>query len=378
MSLLNCNMNIERFRRLDMALYNKKEPVRKTGFYKLTNMEPKENFMIELENLLSDYENSLDSLTTGKTKEIFSKYSIKESKEYILERTELESRFIKNCITKMRITDEDMRIIKRINDLLFLSPGTITTEIDNLASPYYTARIEEYLRDGSISQKEKMDLDMLRQNLRLSDSVAKDLYRKAVKSQIDNYTKPIFDSEIFSPEDERMMYEAAGRLGINLKFPADVQEKLAKYRQNWELLNGELPVLQSDILLQSNEVLHYRIPIDWFEEKSITKRVNYSGFTYSTKLIGNLRWKVGTIQPHKITSQELTKIDSGILYLTNKRFIFNGQHGNKTVFLNKILGFTPYTDGMLIEKDSGHAPFFACDCDMQQFATILDRLLASL
>lgn len=360
-----------------MALFNKKDLVKKTGFQKLINKEPKENFMIELENLLSDYENSLDCLTTGKTKELFSKYSIKDSSEYVSERTELENRYIKKCIGKMRITDDDMRIIKRLNDLLLLSAGTITAEIDSLASPYYSARVEEYLRDGIMSQKEKMDLDMLRQNLRLSDSVAKDLYRKAVKSQMDSYTKPIFDSEIFSPEDERIMYEAASRLGINLKFPSDVQAKLSKYRQNWELINGNLPVLQSDIMLQSNEVLHFRLPIEWMEERSVTKRVNYSGFTYSTKIIGNIRWKAGTIQPHRITSQELTKIDSGTLYLTNKRFIFNGQHGNKTVALNKILGFTPYTDGMLIEKETGRSPFFACNCDMQQFATILDRLLAS-
>lgn len=360
-----------------MALYNKRELVKKSGFQKFTKREPKENFVIELENLLSDYENSLASLTKSKTNELFTKYSIKGECEYVSERSELERRFIKNCMIKMRITDDDMRIIKRLNDLLQLSADTVITVIDELASPFYESRLEEYLRDGVISQKEKMDLDMLRQNLRLSDSAAKDLYRKAVKSRIDSYTRPVFDSEIYSPEDERRMFEAASRLGINLKFPYDVQAKLEKYRKNWEIVNGTLPVLQSDIMLQSNEVLHFRVPIEWMEERTVTRRVNYSGFTYSTKVIGNIRWKAGTIHPHRITSQELTKIDSGTLYLTNKRFIFNGQHGNKTVALNKIIDFTPYTDGLLVEKESGRSPFFACSCDMQQFATILDRLIVS-
>ncbi len=360
-----------------MALFQKRELINKTRFQKLFNKEPEENFIIELENLLSDYENSLDSLTKGKTNEIASKYLFNADLHFIEERKELLSRYIKNCMNKMRITDEDMRIINRLNELLLLSPGTADTVINELASPFYSARIEEYLLDETVSQKEKWDLDMLRKNLRLSETIAKELYRKSVKSHMDRYTQPIFDSEMYSPQDEKRMYDAAARLGLNLKFPPEIQAKLSRYRQNWEIINGNLPVLRSDIALTSSEVLHQKIQIDWYEERTTTRRVNYSGFTYSTKIIGNIRWKAGTIKPRKITQEELTKIDSGILYLTNKRFIFNGQHGNKTIPLNKIIAFTPYTDGVLIQKDTGRAPFFSCSCDMQQFATILDQLLAS-
>lgn len=359
-----------------MALYNKQNLLKKNGFQKLINKELKANFIIELENLLSEYENSLNYLNVEKIKEIFLKYSIKENSDFLQERTSLESRYIKKCMSKMFLTVEDMRTITKLNDLLRLPAQTSKTLIDDIAAPYYSERIKEYLRDGFISPEEKQSLEQLRMNLQLSESAAKDLYCKAVKSQIDSFTKPVFDSEIYSPEDERIMFEAASRLGIKLKFPADVQKKLAKYRQNWELMYGILPVLQSDIMLQNNEVLHFRIPVEWFEERSVTRRVNYSGYTYSTKIIGNLRWKAGSIQPNRITSQELTKLDSGILYLTNKRFIFNGRHGNKTMALNKVLSFSPYADGMLIEKENGRSPFLACDCDMQQFSILLDRLLA--
>lgn len=361
-----------------MALYNKKELKEKSIFLKIIKKEVKENFLIEIENLLSDYENSLENLPFENAKKLFDKYSIKESEDYILERTELLKRYLKKCIEKMSISDKDMAGIKKLNDFLILPFNTLADEIDALASPYYFNRIKEYLSDGLVSEKEKNDLEALRQNLRLSDSKAKDLYRSAVKKQIDSYTKPIFESEVFSPEDEKLLYEAAENLGLTLKFPPEVKEKLSKYRENWELLNGKLPVLESDILLQRNELLHFKVSIDWMEERSVTKRVNYSGFTYSTKIIGNLRWRAGTIKPRKITSQELTLIDSGTLYLTNKRFIFNGQHVNKTIALNKIIGFTPYQDGMLIEKETGKSPFFSCNCDIKKFAVILERLIAFL
>ena len=61
------------------------------------------------------------------------------------------------------------------------------------------------------------------------------------------------------------------------------------------------------------EILHFRTYIRWMEERTVTKRVNYSGFTYSTKIIGNVRWKAGTITPHRIQSSELQEIDSGVV-----------------------------------------------------------------
>ncbi len=193
---------------------------------------------------------------------------------------------------------------------------------------------------------------------------------------MDGYTSHIFRSEKFSPQDEENMYAAADRLGLKLSFPPEIQRKLTKYRENWELENGKLPILQSDIRLMDGEVLHFRTYIRWMEERTVTKRVNYSGFTYSTKIIGNVRWKAGTITPHRIQSTELQEIDAGTLYLTNKRIIFNGQHENKTVTYKKIINFQPYTDGLLIEKETGKSPFLAFNNEIEKAATILATVLS--
>ena len=111
------------------------------------------------------------------------------------------------------------------------------------------------------------------------------------------------------------LFIQCGWIGLSLTFPPEIQGKLAKYRQNWEILNGNLPVLKTDMHLQSGEVLHHVQQVNWLEERTETRRVNYSGYTYNTKVIGNLKWKAGTITPHKITQEVWKCIDSGYLFL---------------------------------------------------------------
>jgi hypothetical protein len=68
-------------------------------------------------------------------------------------------------------------------------------------------------------------------------------------------------------------------------------------------------------------------------------------------------------------------IDSGSMYLTNKRLIFMGQKGNKTIPINKILDFKPFKNGVDIQKDSGKSPFLQFEKNVDVFSAILSRLM---
>lgn len=359
-----------------MSIFVRKELSKKNLFHKIFKIEPKKNFIIELENCLADFENSLDSLSASAIKKIADKYKINLSLSFIEERINLLKRYLDLFFDKSYITDEEYHSIKHFANIICLPENNFIQEYENFAAACYGKRIKEYLADEIISSSEKMALDDLRNKLRLSTEKANEIYKKAVKEIMDSYTKHVFRSERFSPQDEENMYDAANRLGLKLSFPPDIQRKLTKYRENWELDNGRLPIIQSDIRLQDGEILHFKTQIRWMEERTYTKRVNYSGFTYNTKIVGNLRWKAGTITPHRIQTTELTEIDTGILYITNKRIIFNGKHENKNILNKKIINFQPYTDGILIEKDTGKSPFLAFNSNIEKAATILANILS--
>ena len=110
-------------------------------------------------------------------------------------------------------------------------------------------------------------------------------------------------------------------------------------------------------------------------QKTVTHRVGYSGLTYSTKVIGNLRWRWGNIKPQTYTTSELKNVDEGNLYLTNKRLVFVGMHQTKSIPLSKIVSFTPHTNGLLVRKDNAKPLFFACSCNMEALSFMLTRLV---
>lgn len=358
-----------------MALFNHRELNSKNLMQKILDRNPKKNFTIELENLLSDYENSLDSLSISNIKNIASKYNVDLNNDYLEERKELLFRVLEKALDDNWLDDSEYRQLKHFSNILGLDISVLENEISNRGTDIYRKKLAEVFSDKYVSPEEKAQLEQLKIKLKIDDALAKKLYREAVKSTMDSYTKPIFESEVYSPEDENRIFVAAKNLGLSLTFPPEIQGKLAKYRQNWEILNGKLPVLKTDMHLQSGEVLHHVQQVDWFEERKETSRVNYSGYTYSTKLIGNLKWKAGTITTNKISQDVWKLIDSGHLFLTSKRIIFSGQHGNKAIPFSKVLHFEPYVNGIQIQKDSGKSPFLGFSTDVPVFAAILNQLL---
>ena len=358
-----------------MALFNHRELKAQNFLQKIFKKSPKANFPIELENLFADYENSLESLSISQVNEIASKYKIDLTRDFMDERLDLLNRMLDRALIDGCIDDGEYRLLRHFSALMELGDKVLENEIKEKATDIYRKKLETIFSDAYISENEKCELEQLKSKLRLPDDVAVNLYREAVKSTMDSYTKPIFESELFSPEDEERMHHAAKNLGLSLSFPPDIQEKLSKYRLNWEIVNGKLPVLKSDIHLQSGEILHHVQRINWLEERSETKKVNYSGFTYSTKIIGGLRWKSGSIRSNRITEKVWKLIDSGQILLTSKRIIFTGEHGNKFIPYSKVLHFEVYSNGIQIQKDSGKSPFLEFSEEIPMFAEILNQLL---
>lgn len=354
-----------------MSIFEKKNLKPQNVFQKLFKILPKKNFPIELENYLSDYENSLESVAGNKAKELASKYKINLENDFVEERKDILQKYFyekkENC---------SYSEIKHFANILNLSQSDFDSIYQLLISSFYESKVKSYLSENILQNSEKLALKDFQNRLKIPTDTANSIYKNAVKSTMDSYIKPIFESEIYSPTDEEKLFNVAKNLGLNLTFPEEVQQKLQKYRENWEISNGKLPILQTDIRLQNGELLHFKTFINWMEERTVTKRVNYSGITYSKKIIGNVRWKIGTIVPNRIQTNELQHIDSGYVYFTNKRIIFNGQHENKVIPISKILNFQPYTDGILIEKETGKSPFLAFNQDIENAATILARILS--
>jgi hypothetical protein len=71
----------------------------------------------------------------------------------------------------------------------------------------------------------------------------------------------------------------------------------------------------------------------------------------------------------------MKEVDRGMLYFTNQRLLFNGDRGNMELNLRAIAGATFYSDGMLVERNSGADQTFIFTADMDAVRIIFDTLM---
>jgi hypothetical protein len=94
------------------------------------------------------------------------------------------------------------------------------------------------------------------------------------------------------------------------------------------------------------------------------------------RIVKGVRWRVGTVTANRMTEEQLTVVDSGVLYVTNKRVVFRGGMKNVAIQLNSLLGIQVYRNGIQIEKATGRSPYALFDDDIELAAVLLTSLLA--
>ena len=115
----------------------------------------------------------------------------------------------------------------------------------------------------------------------------------------------------------------------------------------------DLPTFEVPVQLQKNEACYLLAEVAWKEERKATHSRKYKGMGVSIKLMKGVYYRVGNIKTVPNTKTELTLIDSGTLYFTNKHLIFAGNKGNKVIPLNKVFDLTLYSDAITVQKETG-------------------------
>jgi hypothetical protein len=152
-------------------------------------------------------------------------------------------------------------------------------------------------------------------------------------------------------------------------------ELLARFRWFWLMENGTFPEVAAPIALQKKEVCHFSSSTTLYEMRTETVRVNYGGPSARIRIMKGVYYRVGSTQAQRVTRDVLREIDSGTLYVTNKRIIFDGGRKNSTIRLSNVFAITPYSDAIEIEKVSGRNPVFMVP-DPEWLGILFSSLLA--
>ena len=343
-------------------------------FQKLFRQHPEENAVIELNNLLAT--KPVKHISSNDIAGIENKYNLSLEQEFKLNLEEFYAVYLNHCLSDKSLSNEELEDLKHLKTILALDDNTIEKLHMKIGEIVYKKSFEEAVADGRLTRDEEAFLSKLENDLKLPKQLAEKISVETRTAFIENYVLNFINDQRLSPDEEREMQAIATSLNVNVQLNEQTKQQLAKLKLYWALENVELPAMQPDITLQRAEKCYIIIPnVNWYELRSVRQRVSYSGYSTSFRVAKGFYLRSGSYKPRSYSVDEMTLIDSGTLYLTNKRIIFTRTKKNSNIRLEKVLSITPYTDGVEIDKETGKTPLLQFNDSADVFCIILERLL---
>lgn len=276
------------------------------------------------------------------------------------------------------LSDEELRYLDRVSRLLDVGYDDVEAIKAELIHPRYQKAVSDAAADGVLSKEERRFLETLSASLRLPPELAAKLAETPKEQAALARLSEMIADRRMSPDELESFARLGADLDIEIESNAEVENHLARFAELWRIENGQMPTVEAAITLQKSETCHFAAPCDWWELRTRTTRINYAGPVASIRIAKGLRFRLGSIAPQRVTTDELTRIDQGTVFFTNKRVIFDGTKKNTAIRHSALIGIEAYSDALVLEKATGRSPYlFIKDADMERAAAILTTLIAA-
>ncbi len=353
-----------------MAIYGKRKLYQQSLFQKIFKILPKSNFIIELQNLLAENESDFSKISQQEILNLENKYKINED-DFLAEKKSLLENYIYFCVQDKQLSNEEKKQLNILCNLLGIDEKYLSQRISEEGKLIYRDKVISVISDNKVTDSEREELNTIQKEFNISNYDKSYIYTVESRKKIQTYIDELIQKRRVSPDDEKTLNNMISDLNVDIPM---LDSRLKKFRNFWDIENSELPVINSPINLQKSENLYFMAKVDWYEERTRTTSVSYSGLTSSIRIVKGLSLRAGYIVPTRNTEEYMKLIDSGNVYFTNKRIIFTGERGNKSISLAKILFVTPFADGIEIGKDIGKKPFLKYS-DPETMGLYLTRIL---
>src|SRR5690606_40167243 len=104
-----------------MTIFNVKELKRPSTVQKILKRTPKENALIEINNLLADNQDDLSKISLEDIEQITKRYKVNLGKKFKQFRLDLFQKYIEHCLADNRLDDGEIASFQHLKYLLLLS-----------------------------------------------------------------------------------------------------------------------------------------------------------------------------------------------------------------------------------------------------------------
>jgi hypothetical protein len=275
-----------------------------------------------------------------------------------------------------RISEVEAAYLAALRRPLNIGEDVVIDAERRFTIPRYQKALRDALSDHELSEEERAHLERLAEGLRISPALQRDIYSKDAKDLLQAVLADMLADRRLSPDEFTRFAALATHLGINASFEEATQARMHRYALYWRVEHGDIPVVDVSIVPQRGERCHFVCHGQWLEYRKQTRTTGYYNSGVSIRVARGLYYRVGASRPQHITTEGLTEIDRGTLYLTNKRVLFDGATRNWSVRWASIIAFHACSDGIVLEKGTGRSPHLVLDGDAELAAVLCGALLA--
>lgn len=335
-----------------MKPFEKKEYYKPNLLEKLSKNIPKRNFLIDLNNLLS--ESRLDSLNNIQISQLASKYEINPYEKFGNEMRTI----LKEYLQENLINDGYLHAVN-FQELLGIDNDNFLKIYHPIALELIKKKVGEILKSSrTYSEVEETQIQQFREFLNIPEEESEKIINECRVGIVQAQFNQIVEDGRVSPDELAITEKLSNDLQVNASLDEKSKQQIEKFKWLWKIENADLPLIEPDILMPKSEKCYFICAVNLYENRKITKRVGYAGPTLRVKIIKGVYFRAGNVGINRQTEDVLTKIDEGILYVTNKRILFRGGKQNKVIRYHQIIDLVPFKDGLEITKESGRSPLF--------------------
>lgn len=282
-------------------------------------------------------------------------------------------------------SDREIVYLDTLRETFGLSDDEVAHAEREVVHPRYAVALQDALADARLSEAERGAIARLAGELRLPESVQRELYTRSARSVIGGLLSRSAADRRLSPDELDQLASVAQHLGVAPDFDAATEAMLDRYALFWRIENGELPIVSTpdapldfmrDAPLEAGETCHFAVPAERHEPRRSFGEGTAAEGVGNVRIARGVYYRAGTASDERLNRASLERVDAGRLLVTSRRVLFAGSKGTSSFLLRDISSYQVHADGIVLERRAGRGPYFTFEGDVELAAVILGAALA--
>jgi hypothetical protein len=275
------------------------------------------------------------------------------------------------------ISEEEAGELRLLQTTLSLAPRDIGEAHRLVAEAIYGAALAHALDEEDLTPDERARLDSLVAHLRSSPDRRGMLHRaqaQAILQRVLGQHSP--PQRLLTQQEAGTMRAMAEKFGTRIDFGVATQAHFDRFALLWQIEHGELPAIAVRIKLLAAEICHFYGPARWFEPAGGVAPGSTRRSAPSIRVAKGASYRMDTHPTARPEPDGSVEIDKGTLYITSKRFIFDGPRKQAAIRHSDVIAIEAWADGFLLEKTAGKFPLITIEGDVAIATAIAAEALA--